>query len=161
MKLRRISQKYIRTENRDNIATVYTGAFFYLSIPLPGQNKYPEHIRIHNGVLYCGVENSITGSQVWIWNGVAWTQMDSNGFGYSANTRIHAIHSISGRLFATTRNATQGGQIWEYTISGWSLAGDSGFGTSANYAFHSLANNNGVITVGVDNDTGCRVYSWR
>ncbi|MCL5037712.1 MAG: hypothetical protein M1269_11445 [Chloroflexi bacterium] len=116
---------------------------------------------IHNANLFCGLENSVTGSQVWMWNTLSWTQMDSAGFGYYSNRKICSIQSIGGNLYATTMNTVTGGQIWNYTLNGWVTYGQNGFGTAANYALHSLVSNGGVLTAGVDNDGGCRVYSYR
>jgi hypothetical protein len=90
------------------------------------------------GSVYTGTENdaaqSGNGCEVWRFSGIIWTQVNTNGFGFSNNLRVSSMTTFNGSLIAGTENTGTGCQVWQYNGSTWGAVLTNGFGNTANTA---------------------------
>jgi hypothetical protein len=101
----------------------------------------------HNGFLYVGTRNDVTGGQIWRSpDGANWGQVATSGFGNPLNYKIEGLTSALGTLFAFTDNDTTGTEVWS-SLDGlaWERSNTPGFGTANNKAVALWSNGAGVL----------------
>lgn len=115
--------------------------------------------------LYAGTEND-NGCHVYRYDGgTNWTQVNSDGFGNSNNTKASSMAVYNNNLYVGTRNTSGGCEVWSYDGSSWTrriLLG--GFITANNVDASAMAVYGSNLYVGTENDpasggSGCQV--WR
>lgn len=102
---------------------------------------------VHNGFLYVGTRNDVTGGQIWrSSNGTNWTQVATSGFGNPLNYKVEGLVSVLGTLFAFTDNDTTGTEVWS-SVDGvsWERSNIPGFGTANNKAVALWSNGSGLL----------------
>jgi hypothetical protein len=112
------------------------------------------------GRLYAAAVNGTDGCQLYRYeDGVAWTQVNEDGFGISHPERNYAVHCMvnyNDRLFAGTLNNHDGCQVWAGKVPGawtWYLA-EGSTGTNENGSFETW-----VVTQNPgDEDAHVRLY---
>lgn len=95
---------------------------------------------VFNGYLYAGTYNwntaamTSTGGEVWRTDdGLAWTQVNTAGFGSVNNDTVYALAAFKGNLYASTSYSGAGVQVWRCQVcdnSDWTQVVDSGWGNS-------------------------------
>jgi hypothetical protein len=100
-------------------------------------------------------------------SGVAWMQVNQNGFGNSSNSSAMSLEVFGGQLYAGTANWAEGGQVWRTTDgTTWTAVSVPGFGsayTTTNTCLLDMIAFNGqlyVSTAGWGRD-GVRGQIWR
>jgi hypothetical protein len=121
-----------------------------------------------NGYLYAGTYNmartvtdTTTGGEVWRTNdGIAWTQVNADGFGTTDTLAISALAAFNERLYAST---WPGCQIWRCQTcdgSDWTKVVENGFGNPDTWRESALeVFDNYLYFVGGNPTTGLEV--WR
>jgi flagellin len=100
-------------------------------------------------MLYVGTWNSITGTEVWRYDGSIWTRLISGGFGDADNrhpTRMTVVDRSS--LVGTCRTLAPGGEFWSYDGSAWAQINVDGFGDPDNEGVSGLSVHNGLLYAG-------------
>lgn len=89
-------------------------------------------LAVYDGSLIAGVSRSFGSnwSEVWSWNGSAWTQIGGSGINSSwadGDARdIGSITEYNGALYVGLNLDSAGGEVWRYNGSSWSkIGGDS------------------------------------
>lgn len=122
-----------------------------------------------DGELYVGTANSISGGQVWRYDGAAWFQETIPGFSPD-NTGI-AVGTVYGNsLYVGTFNMVSGCEVWRYDgvqwarvdpgASGGTCPGSGGFCNPANEEVTGLGVFDGKLYVGTGNSLGCEVWAY-
>ena len=77
-------------------------------------------LEVFDGRLYCGVDNDITGMEVWrTTDGTNWNQVGFAGFGDSNNTGpgwYNSVAVFNNRLYIGTLNSANSGEIWRNDV---------------------------------------------
>lgn len=127
---------------------------------------------IYDGYLYLGLNNEVTGGEVWRVSivddqlGTDWAQVNKDGFGDSDNNAIRALQVFEDRLYAGTRNSRDGCELWRTGAVGgppftdWTQVGGNGLGRPANNKrVNSMAVYGGELYAGTTNtNKGCQVF---
>ncbi len=102
---------------------------------------------VHNGYLYVGTRNDVTGGQIWrTADGANWEQVGTSGFGSPLNYKIEGLVSAQGTLFAFSRNDATGTQVWSsVTGTSWQPSNTPGFGSVHNKAVALWSNGSGAL----------------
>jgi hypothetical protein len=118
-----------------------------------------ESLYAFNGALYAGLNNDLTGLEVWRFDGTAWNQVNADGFGDSNNqTTLWSNETLifNNNLYIGVFNGANGAEIWRtvpVTISG-----------NVNVAGVSLSYNEGVVKTTTSLASGSYSlpvsYSW-
>jgi len=123
---------------------------------------------VHNGYLYAGTYNWITGAEVWRTNnGTTWSQVNTDGFGDQYNSTA-TLEEFSGYLYAGTYNYNNsdnpGSELWRcQTCDGtdWTeVTSAKGFGDTENRQISSLVVLNNTLYAFTDNHT-TGIEVWR
>ncbi len=112
------------------------------------------------GYLYASTLNLVYGTQVWRATApLAWTNVESNGFGDGSNVSAPSGAVFDGELFLGTEHSG-GCEIWR-TPDGvvWSQVHTNGFGNSQNRVAESMAVFRGELYAGTKNIGGAEL--WR
>jgi parallel beta-helix repeat protein len=72
---------------------------------------------MYNGKLYVGTWNTVTGGEVWEYDGFSWNQVNSDGFGDTKNIYMNSMALLGNRLFVGTYNDITGTQIWANEVT--------------------------------------------
>jgi hypothetical protein len=126
---------------------------------------------IYDGHLYVGLNNGVTGGEVWRVSivgdelGTDWVQVNDDGFGYDDNDRVRALQVFKTKLYAGTRNPSDGCQIWRTGALGgppftdWTKVGGNGLGhPDNNKRIASMTVYGGDLYAGTANfNKGCQV----
>jgi hypothetical protein len=70
----------------------------------------------YKGNLYVGTLNEIIGTEVWEYDGITWTQVNTDGFGDVHNEKSSSMTVYNGELYVGTENWKWGGtgaEVWE------------------------------------------------
>lgn len=135
-------------------------------------NDRAASMAIYDGHLYVGLNNGVTGGEVWRVSiagdqlGTDWVQVNNDGFGDADNDRIRALQVFKNKLYAGTRNTNDGGQIWQTGAVGgppftdWTKVGGDGLGyPTNNRRINSMAIYDGDLYAGTANfNRGCQVW---
>ncbi|MFC1981793.1 hypothetical protein ACFLVN_06105, partial [Chloroflexota bacterium] len=135
-------------------------------------NERVASMAIYDGYLYVGLNNGVTGGEVWRISvdgfqlGTDWIQVNNDGFGDSDNDRIRTLQVFENKLYAGTRNTVDGGQIWQTGAAGgppftdWTKVGGDGLGYPLNNPrVNSMATYNGDLYAGTANfNKGCQIW---
>lgn len=118
---------YLGTQNPMTGAEVwrYDGnTWANTSAPLDQYNRSVNSMTVHDGNLYIGTDNNAststewlpsTGSEVWMWDGAAWAQVNADGFdGSNQKAETNSLISYNGELYAGTANVGVSGEVWRY-----------------------------------------------
>ena len=88
------------------------------------------------------------------------SQINSDGFGDSANFDSFGAQFLDDHLFVGTCNAATGAEVWGLFMNTWEQVNDDGFGTSDNVCIPILAVYEHDLYAGTENQTtGAEV--WR
>ena len=118
-----------------------------------------------NNRLYAGTEND-NGCRVYRYDGGSnWTQVNTDGFGNSNNTRATSMISYNGNLYVGTRNTSTGCEVWRYDGSNWTSYMLFGYLDRNNVDVSAMAEYSGVLYAGTENDSasggsGCQVLAF-
>jgi len=75
-------------------------------------NEISFSMTVYSGNLYVGIDNCMTGTEVWKYNGTTWTQVNADGFGDANNWGSPSMAVYNGNLYAGTDNCITGTEIW-------------------------------------------------
>ncbi len=84
---------------------------------------------VFNDCLYVGTSNSVTGCEIWRYDGLTWTQVNIDGFGDPNNTGTYVMAVYNGSLYIGTENGDDestltGCEVWKTSaVGGASLYG--------------------------------------
>jgi hypothetical protein len=70
---------------------------------------------VYNSKLYVGTWNPATGAEVWRYNGTAWNQVNTDGFGDANNMAASSMAVDYNSLYVGTQNLITGGEVWLLT----------------------------------------------
>ncbi|MBW1915920.1 MAG: hypothetical protein JRI86_13465 [Deltaproteobacteria bacterium] len=127
---------------------------------------------VYDGKLYVGTGNPTTGAEIWCTGGVGgppytdWAQVNSDGFGDTANTVAKSMAVYDGMLYTGTWNAPTGGEVWRTMGAGgppftdWEKANTGGFGDSNNIYANSMASVNPLYVGTYNESTGTEVWRY-
>lgn len=108
-----------------------------------------------NSKLHAMVSNTVTGIEVWAFNGTSWTQVNVDGFGDASNISSYGayVNSGDGYLYVGTWNPTTGAEIWRTDGTGgppytWNQVNTDGFGDSLNQAADCFVSYGGSLYCG-------------
>jgi hypothetical protein len=114
---------------------------------------------VDSGFLYVGTQNTVTGTEVWRYDGTTWNQINTDGFGDARNALSFSMAASIGDLYVGTDNATTGTQIWRYDGTAWNQINTNGFGDTNNASSVSVTVASGRLYVGTENTTtGAEVW---
>jgi hypothetical protein len=127
----------------------------------------------HDGVLFIGTENRVTGGEVWRYDGgTSWTRVDggtspgNGGFGDANNTACH-LQVYDGRIYSTTQNPTTGFEVWRYgggtswtRVDGGASPGNGGFGDANNQLAGFVIYEEELYTYTKNEATGGEVWRY-
>jgi hypothetical protein len=120
----------------------------------------------YKGCLYAGDLNTVTGCELWRFDGVAWAQVNTDGFGSANNWEISELLVHDDFLYAAVFSNINKCSLWRTRAVGgppytdWTLVSAYGFGDVNNNSITSMANYGAYIFVGTSNGiTGGEV--WR
>ena len=129
---------------------------------LGDSNNTAAYLYNHDSLLIAFTYNFFSGSEIWTWNGSAWTQRMSDGIDGNSNNLISfPLGEFKGYLYMTSVNSINGTGLWR-TDDGvnWVMANDYGFGDENNIYVSGMAEYNGyVYAVTYNSATGSEV--WR
>ncbi len=111
--------------------------------------------------VYAGVGVN-AGSQVWSWNGTAWSQIGGSyiksSWGFQGVNDIHRMVVSSGKLYAGTGSDAGEGIVEEFDGTSWSVIGGNGINSSWTQntieRVESMASFGGNLYVGLGTTTG-------
>ena len=122
----------------------------------------------YGGMLYVGTNNitiygTSEGCQVWRWDGNAWEQVSSGGFGSNANFAASSLQTCGPCLYAGTWN-NSGCQVWRWDSAAWNSSSPPEMGSGGNTIVASMAAatsaDEELLYAGIGNEkNGCQV--WR
>ena len=108
-------------------------------------NTAPISTAIYKGNLYTGTFNTVSGCEVWRFDGAGWTQVNLDGFGVATNWGAYSMIVYDGYLYVGTLNAIgAGGEIWRTAAVGgppftdWTRVNAGGFGDPNNVGVFSM-----------------------
>ncbi|MFA5069931.1 MAG: FG-GAP-like repeat-containing protein [Patescibacteria group bacterium] len=111
--------------------------------------------------LYASTYNFITGTEVWRYNGAAWTQVNTDGFGDAGSLYSDAMVIYDDKLLVGASNYATGGQIWEYDGTSWTNLVNDGFGDTTNLEPFSLLVDGSLLYAGTWNlTTGTEIWKY-
>jgi hypothetical protein len=119
-------------------------------------------MEVFNDLLYVGTENGSTGAEVWTYNGSAWSQVNTDGFG--AGFPIYECRALTvydSELYAVASSNGGKFRVYEY-ISGttWNQV-DTAAWDSANHVGLCAASFGGYLWIGTENTaTGTEVWRY-
>jgi uncharacterized repeat protein (TIGR01451 family) len=127
-------------------------------------NQIVYSLASYGGKLYAGTYNTISGCQVWRYDGpdpANWVQVNASGFGSTANQGASSMLVSGGKLWVGVQSS--GGNsapVWAYDGATWTQMNSNGFGVSGNQAVRSLAEFNGKLYAGTSNSSGFQVWRY-
>ncbi len=97
-----------------------------------------DSLTVMGGNLYAGLGITTTDSEVWRWNGTAWTKIGGDGVNSSWNTNYEQVHSLTNdgtNIYAGIGNSASDAEVWRFNGTSWAqIGGDSlNSGWAANY----------------------------
>ncbi len=119
----------------------------------------PAMVNAYENFLYVGTE-SLSGSQVWQFDGASWTNIDAAGFGNAANLGVRTLYQWGSVTIAGTRNGALGAGTFQYNYPNWTQIYPYGFGYPSNTAVSSMARLQEMgIMIGTRNEaTGAEIW---
>lgn len=147
------------------------------------RNRYAWAMRTFGDHLYVGTMNSITadegpgetslvrdgsgreltsdGTEIWRYDGSAWSRVVTAGFGDIGNNGTRNLVVLDDVLYAGTVNPTTGAEVWRSADgASWSQINEDGFGSSANESIRGMAAWRDQLWVGTLNEQGAEVWSY-
>jgi hypothetical protein len=131
-----------------------------------------------NGALYVGTYSSgssgPTGAEIWrSYDGIAWSPVITDGFGYEGTYSISTLENFDGYLYAgigrwdSSTKTYPGGQVWRCAQSSdcdestdWNVVVSNGFGNTDNLNITALYTfNDRLYALAVNTQTGMEI--WR
>ena len=129
---------------------------------LGDSNNMAASLYSYNSLLIAFTYNLFSGSEIWTWNGSAWTQrMDDGIDGNAGNIISFPLGEFRGFLYAASLNTVNGTGLWR-TNDGvnWAMANNYGFGDENNIYVSGMAEYKGYIyAVTYNRESGAEV--WR
>jgi len=117
----------------------------------------------YKGYLFVGTQNTVTGAEVWRYDGLIWEQVNQDGFG-NADCECLSFAIYNNKLYASTGNSPTRGKVYCYNSrSSWTKVSSNGLGSDYNYAVSSLASYSGKLYAGtcrLNNNPGCEIWSY-
>ena len=114
-----------------------------------------------NNRLYVRTQNTVTGTEVWSYDGTSWTQVNADGFGDLMNRLSASMAVYNNRLYVGTRNPATGTEVWEYDGATWNQINADGFGDPNNLRSLYLVFYNGYLYAGTENAaTGTEIWRY-
>jgi hypothetical protein len=106
-----------------------------------------------NDMLYVGAGWGGTGvAKIWAYDGVTWTQANTDGFGDASNEIARSMAIYDGQLHAGTWNGNTGCEVWRYdgpNPADWTQVNTDGFGSALNRGARVMEAWGGDLYVGV------------
>ncbi len=116
---------------------------------------------VHDGRLYAGTMNYVTGAEVWYTtDGSNWQLMADYGFGASENRAVASMMSYNGSLYVGTENPFGGGQILKWESGRFMTRVTGGFDNPSNTAISSMTEFLGYIFAGTTNVVAAELYRF-
>jgi hypothetical protein len=106
---------------------------------------------VYNGLLYVGTR-SVSGCEVWSYDGATWTSIADPGFGDGDNRAVTAMAVYGPNLYAGTYRQFGGCQLWRYDGSAWTRVSGPLLEVPHNSYVSSMADFSGMLVVGTAND---------
>ncbi|MFN7955598.1 MAG: hypothetical protein U0610_28035 [bacterium] len=101
------------------------------------------------------------GTQIWRFDGTAWTNVVSAGFGDLGNEGARNLEVFRGALYAGTLNVTTGAEVWQSDDGlAWTQVNPDGFGNPANTSVRGMTVWRDRLWVGTVNQQGAEVWSY-
>ena len=126
-------------------------------------NEATTCMSVYKGCLYIGTA-SVTGTEVWLYNGTTWTQVNIDGFGDSNNGQAQGMVVYNDLLYVGTSSDT-GGEVWRTGGVGgppytdWEQVNTDGFGHSYEQeGLFLIVYNNHLYVGSQSNFTSCIVW---
>ena len=117
-------------------------------------------MQVWGGRLYATGCNAVTGTEVWEYDGIDWTQVNIDGFNKDVNnTMAPCMAAFNGNLYVGTKNVSTGCEIWEYDGYNWTQVNSDGFGSGSGVAF-SMGVFRNKLYVGTANPSGGQVWEY-
>lgn len=116
-----------------------------------------------NGNLYAGVTDWVSGTRVMIYSGGSWSQVNTSGFGDTANASVTSLTVHGGNLYAGTYNYSVGAQVWRYDGgTSWTKINTDAFGDSNNERITSMISSGGenLYAATLNSTTGTEVWAY-
>jgi len=116
----------------------------------------------HDGTQVAFASDRSGNRDIWVMQlAGAWTQVNTDGFGTTANNEVCSMAVLDSYLYAGTSNYTGGCEIWRSSNSTtWEQVSSGGFGDTGNIQVLGMQIFNGNLYVGTNNAvTGCEI--WR
>lgn len=104
-------------------------------------------ICLYGSSLVIGSTNQAQGCQVWSFDGSAWTQLNTTGFGDPFNYTTTALAASGPNLFAGTSNGRNGSEVWWYN-GRWARISKFGFAENNNFSVSEMASLGGTLYAG-------------
>jgi hypothetical protein len=125
------------------------------------KNEKSLSMAVYDNSLYVGTSNTVTGAEIWKYDGTNWTQVNIDGFGDVKNARILSLIIFNDNLYAGTSNSTTGTEVWRYDGQNWTQVNTDGFGDANNYGSYSMAVYYNSLHVGTLNTpTGTEIWKY-
>jgi len=116
---------------------------------------------VYNSKIYIS-HFSVTGTEIWEYDGTTWTQSNTDGFGDSANLGTDNFIVHNSKLYVgTTGNAT-GVEVWEYNGTAWARVNTDGFGDAANTRVNNdmVIYNSELYAAATNNGSGVEIWKY-
>lgn len=103
----------------------------------------------------------VTGTQIWRFDGLDWSQVVGDGFGTRNNEGTRSMAVYKNALYAGTVNARDGLEVWRSSDGAtWKSVAKHGFGDPANYSVRSMTTWRKKLWVGTVNARGGELWSY-
>ncbi|MEM2122117.1 MAG: CFI-box-CTERM domain-containing protein [Candidatus Bathyarchaeia archaeon] len=157
----------VSTSSPPNVARIfgYTAEVGWSQIGPDGlgdSNNTAAFLYSWNSLLLAFTFNVYSGSEIWAWNGTAWSQCMSDGIdGNPGNIVSFPLGEFKGHLYMTTLNWVNGTGLWR-TIDGvnWMMANEYGFGNENNTYVSDMIEYKGYLYA-VTSNVGSGAEVWR
>ncbi len=108
--------------------------------------------------LIVGTKNEANGCEVWSFDGSAWTQLNTRGFGNINNITASSMVTSGSEIWVGTENQVNGADVWYYN-SGWTQVSSRGFAGNGNYSVASMLPVGGTLFAGTAGNNGGELWT--
>ena len=108
--------------------------------------------------LIIGTRNEANGCEVWSFDGSAWTQLNTRGFGNVNNITASSLVTSGSDIWVGTENQLNGADVWHYN-SVWTRISGRGFASNSNYSVASMLPLGGTLFAGTAGNNGGELWS--
>jgi hypothetical protein len=147
-----------------DLGPIQTG---YRAVAAASDNWIAYSMAEYGGKLYVGTGNSVSGCQVWRYDGPGqgdWTQVNAPGFGNAGNTTAASMQVFDGKLWVGSGSDSSGAisaEVWAYDGNAWAQMNNDGFGVFNNRNCRSMTVLDGDLYAGAkNNNNGFQVWRY-